>query len=152
MTGALRRIALRITLASASFLLADVIIACTVFSLAILVIFAGFGFAWIGLAKEYATYAMTFGTADQLRAAGGLLLVCPALGVVVGYLGILSFELPRKLWRLARDPGRVPSPGAPPPAPVRRPDVPMAEGALWAVRRRSASVEFHYVSLLIRGA
>ncbi|MCI4339835.1 MAG: hypothetical protein L3K06_01280 [Thermoplasmata archaeon] len=148
----LRNLARRVSLASAAFLLADVIIGCTVFSIATLAILAGFGWGWIDLARVYSAHALSFGSDAQLRAASGLLLVCPTFAVLVGWIGIRSFELPRRLWRLAKA-------GSPAPHPIvdlpratpnaARRIVPMADGALWAVRLRRRSEEFRFVSLLV---
>jgi hypothetical protein len=152
MPGAIRPAARRLTLASAAFALADIIVGCTIFGIASLAILAGFGLGWIGLSTEYAAHAMTFGSVAQLRSAAGLLVVCPLLALVVAWLGYRSFNLPRRLWKLALARSSEARTGAPGPSPApngSRPFVPMADAALWAVRLRRAPEEYRYLSLLI---
>jgi hypothetical protein len=143
----------RVTLASAALALADLILGCTVFGLATLGILTAFGVGWLGLASEYAAHSLIFGTVAQLRAAAGLLIVCPLFAVVVAWLGYRSFQLPRRLWRLSALAAAETT--SPFPAAMwagSTPLVPMAEGALWAARSRSASRDYRYLSLLVHGA
>ncbi|MCI4360390.1 MAG: hypothetical protein L3J91_01665, partial [Thermoplasmata archaeon] len=135
------------------FALADLIVGCTVFGIAALAILTGFGVGWIALASEYAARALTFGSAAQLRAAMGLLFVCPMFALIVAWLGYRSFDLPRRLWRMALEPPVADGVHGPSRAPApSRPFVPMADGALWSVRLRKAPDEYRFLSLLVGGA
>jgi hypothetical protein len=153
-TGAPHAVARRFTIASMAFALADLVLGCTVFGILSLGILAAFGAGWIGLTQEYAAHAMVFGTLAQARAAAGLLIVCPVFALLVAWLGYRAFQLPRKLWRIAREPPVGLPAVLPSPWPAwtgSTPPVPMAEEALWAVRARRRPDESRYVSLLVGG-
>jgi len=140
----------RLTLASAAVAVADLVIGCTVFGVATLAILAAFGAGWMGLASEYASRSLTFGSLAQYRAAEGLLLLCPVFAVEVAWLGYRAFQLPRRLWRLALEtPAAPPAHAALPAWSGSNAPVPMADAALWAVRGQRAPSELRYVSLLI---
>jgi hypothetical protein len=150
--GATHHAARRVTFASAAIALADLVVGCTVFGIASLGILAAFGAAWMGLATEYAAHAMTFGTAAQYHAAAGLVLLCPIFAIEVAWLGYRSIQLPRRLWHAGQEPPS--GSGAPLPIPAwtgSDAPVPMADGALWAVRGRRGPAEYRYISLLIGG-
>jgi hypothetical protein len=141
----------RLGYAALAFLVTDLLVAFSVFSVATLGILGAFAVGWIALAQEYSAHSMTFGTSAQLASAQALLLVVPVFMALVVYLSIRALRIPKRLWQVAR--GRAPLPAAPAPAvtvvppPGRLPG--MSEQELWAARGRPARGETPYVSLLI---
>jgi hypothetical protein len=86
----------------AAAVLADLIVGLGVFSIAILSILCYFSVSWIGLVQAYSSIGQGFGTEVQLRDAFAVLGVSPALMIVVGFLSIRAFRLPKMLWNLGR--------------------------------------------------
>ena len=149
MSDAVRHLARRVSLGSAAFALADLIVGCTVFGIASLAILTGFAAGWLMLAREYAARALHFGTPAQFGSAVGLLVLCPVFAVLVAWLGFQAFALPRRLWRLAATGTEQ---GGAAPADPPWPSVPMSDGALWAVRARRPASDYRFVSLLVSAA
>ena len=83
----------------AAFVVADVVLGCTVFSEAILGILWYFAYGWRGLVDLYAAHGLAFGTPGQFADATALLFAIPPLMALVAYLGLRAWEVPRRLWR-----------------------------------------------------
>lgn len=138
----------RIGHAVGALVLGDLLLGCTVFSVACLAIFTAFGVSWLDLVALYQAHAAAFGTVAQTRAAWGLIAVDPPFAVLVGFLGLRSLRLPWRWWRAAVGPSPAVDPA---PRIARASPVPMSEGALWAARFRRPNDGYRYVSLLLPG-